>query len=253
MRTSRPDPSAARLSQQDLLRALTKRGAFTREQLAQHLGCTKRRLDGWMLPASSKQARGMEDVHRQYAELLLARIDARSRLLEHDGVRKSVVHGSGIRCPGTGIEFPAVQRFTWKHGRSPAEITYTLSHYSGEYIGKAGEDLVPQLVAQPVAGVDKGWLIVNHLRNEDEADGFVQAQAYSPWMGMNPMIAEYAGQLFGLTHQPPRVGAPRLALIYRARTTVKHPLLGAVEDVHVIAVDEHGRDINYDRLYPMDD
>lgn len=50
------------LTQQDFLREAMATLGLTREQFADRLGTSKRRLDNWLLPSDSKEFRSMDDM-----------------------------------------------------------------------------------------------------------------------------------------------------------------------------------------------
>ena len=62
------------LPQQEFLRDAMSRLNMTREQFADRLGTSKRRLDNWLLPSTSKGFREMDEVVWKFVREILTNV-----------------------------------------------------------------------------------------------------------------------------------------------------------------------------------
>lgn len=100
-------PSA---TQQDLLRYAMNVLGFTRRQLADRIGTTKRALDNWLTPSTSTENREMPEMARRFILDLLPREIAlptkcpRCGWLEESegiGLDRTEQHSASGDCPST--------------------------------------------------------------------------------------------------------------------------------------------------------
>jgi len=60
------------MTQQEFLKYAIKRLSMTREEFANRIGTTERRINNWMLPSESKGYRSMDDMVWKYIREILS-------------------------------------------------------------------------------------------------------------------------------------------------------------------------------------
>lgn len=192
--------AAKKLSQQKLLKSIQASFGINRDQLAEKMSCTRRQLDSWLLPETSKQKRNMGAAMRKAAESLFA--EAESRM--GDIVSGARVVSDGLmeffESPVSGNKFPKPFRVVYPAfeyiGEKPEdECEYNEANYkaadgySNFYTMQPNriekEDRFGRAVkVQPLNGMsdpkDWGYIKIIAVRNEAEMDGVASAMSLMP-------------------------------------------------------------------------
>lgn len=190
-----------KLSQQELLKAVKSSLSITREELCDRIGCTRRQLDSWLLPESSKQQRQMNVASRKAAEALYDEAVHREFALQNGSrVLLTSEDADFFVSPTSGNKFPRPFRV-----RSPGQ-TYIGngpeddSEYSPEnYRANDGyftwfTTSVSRVAKKDIFGrkitvlpcssmsdpLDRGYIKIIAAQNESEIEGIISALSILP-------------------------------------------------------------------------
>ncbi len=220
------------IKQQVLLRQTLAATGWTRNRLAAELLVTKRCLDSWMLPSESRQSRKME-LPAQHKVMSVLTEASKSLAAIKGGRRKIASMGEPlVFCEQANIHFPTLYRSigfdldadALKRGLvkntntkvvayslDPAELRVTVP------------GLKPPLI-EPISHLDPAFdldcVSIMHLRNQDEATGFlIAACQLTEKTDYNNCfdIYEIDDNIFALIRFAPAAGVAAAKLLYRAR------------------------------------
>lgn len=191
-----------KLDQRELIQALMKNLALTRDKLAELIGCSRRQIDTWILPTGSKQRRLIDSGKHWKMQQLLVNHYVEKALIEEGRLQKLGDAPSGFFSTVSSINYPAIYRvevpqisykrekieiqkgvFGWRLTDPVATGKNTITHEfltSSTYL--CSDFGYKPSYAQVSALGDKTdyWLSVVKLQNTDEWSGFFSGFMASP-------------------------------------------------------------------------
>lgn len=216
----------ARPTQQKLLRHAIQTLGIGRSEFADLLKISKRSLDAWMLPDSSKGFRTMSHQYQNEIERLLIEVQVISsnRITQATFSEEVPV----IRCDKYGFNWPTIYRQTLlcegydANGQPDASHDYQTFRYS---LSKDApfENGWKVLASEPIrcrnTPADTGWLRISEHRTVDRADAHVRSMIeamLAPTFEIHGRIYKFEGRIFSLVHhdKPREEGAKDNLTLY---------------------------------------
>lgn len=200
----------ARPTQQKLLRHAIQTLGIGRSEFADLLKISKRSLDAWMLPDSSKGFRTMSHQYQNEIERLLIEVQVISsnRITQATFSEEVPV----IRCDKYGFNWPTIYRQTLlcegydANGQPDASHDYQTFRYS---LSKDApfENGWKVLASEPIrcrnTPADTGWLRISEHRTVDRADAYVHGigeAMHTPTFKISGRLYKFEGHIFSLIH-----------------------------------------------------
>lgn len=96
------------LDQRDLIKTIMSELSITRDKLANLINCSRRQIDTWILPESSKERRVINSDHRHAIANILFDHLFEKRLIEQGHLKKLDSAPNGFTSDISGITYPAI-------------------------------------------------------------------------------------------------------------------------------------------------
>jgi len=199
-----------RPTQQKLLRHAIQTLGIGRSEFADLLKISKRSLDAWMLPDSSKNYRTMSQQYQNEVERLLIEVQVfNSNRVTQASLSEEV---PVIRCEKYDFNWPTIYRQTLlceghdANGQPDASHDYQATRYSlsKDAPYERGWKLI---ASEPVhtrnTPADTGWLRVSEHRTVDRADAYVHGigeALHAPTFDISSRLYKFEGRIFSLIH-----------------------------------------------------
>lgn len=198
------------LSQQKLLRHAIQAMGVGRSEFADLLNISKRSLDAWMLPDSSKNFRTMSQQYQNEVERLLIEV----QMINSNRVTQATLSEEVpvIRCDKYGFNWPTIYRQTLlceghdEKGQPDSSHDYQAIRYSLSKDSPA-QNGWKLLASEPVhtrnTPADTGWLRISEHRTVDRADAHVRGlidAMLAPTFEIRSGLYKFEGRIFSLVH-----------------------------------------------------
>ncbi len=198
------------LSQQNLLRHAIQTLGVSRSEFADILKISKRSVDAWMLPDSSKGFRTMSLQYQNEIERLLIE----TQVINSNRVTQATLSDDVpvIRCDKYGFNWPTIYRQTLlceghdANGQPDPSHDYQTTRYS---LSKDApfENGWKVLASEPIrcrnTPADTGWLRISEHRTMDRADAHVRGlidAMLAPTFEITSRLYKFEGRIFSLIH-----------------------------------------------------
>ena len=201
-------------TQQKLLRHALQQTGASRSEFADMLKVSKRSLDAWMLPDSSKGFRTMSPQYKNEVERLLieAQVTIGNRVTEATLSKNVPV----IRCDKYDFSFPTIYRQTIlvegidiETGLRDPSGDYQVTSYSlaEDASFRSSTNAQKVLKAEPISSrntpADTGWLRISEHRTLDRADAHIRSVVeamLAPTFNICSRLYKFEGRIFSLIH-----------------------------------------------------
>ena len=263
------------IDQRELLLALKQAHGATRDELAKLIGCERRRLDTWLLPAGSSGRRTMPELERHGVEVQLKNHAKEQQWIAEGRLSRREGFDGTIICPVSGVVYPLPYRQTNHEVVLEARTVngelqhhYVLSDkdaidYGFDPVGlesifacmpgyrKATSEYV-EAMNHPQ---DRGWFSMLHVENQDEAEGIYLNHCAKPDYGYAACphwIHTRHGLFIGQWHDPQESPAFNGHMVFATRYVKASPWDAKDTDFAFLVVDPagvvHSDDDYYARL-----